>query len=155
DRNGKVVTKLSITPVPVKQPPFPLPKDVLVPLYFTIQPGGAYIKVANAIGPQGAQLYYPNNYHFPTGAIFNFYNYDADNKGWYVYGQGKVSADKSQVVPNPGVVIYEFTGAMVSNPSGAPPPPGSKDAGEPVDLLTGLFIYRKTDLVLPDVIPLT
>ena len=28
-------------------------------------------------------------------------------------------------------------------------------AGEPVDLSTGLFIYTKTDLVLPDIIPLT
>lgn len=156
DRNGKVVTKLSITPIPVKQPPFPLPKDVLVPLYFTIQPGGAYIQVANANGPQGARLFYPNTYHFPSGAVFNFYNYDADNKGWYVYGQGKVSADRKQVVPNPGVAIYEFTGAMVSNPSNAPSPApccGPK-RGDPIDLETGLFIYSKTDLFLPDVIPL-
>jgi RHS repeat-associated protein len=157
DRNGKPVTQLSITPIPVKQPPFPLPKDVLVPLYFTIQPGGAYIQVANANGPQGAQLYYPNAYHFPSAAVFNFYNYDADNKGWYVYGQGKVSADRSQVVPNPGVTIYEFTGAMVSNPGNAPfkgRQPGNPSDGDPVDLQTGLFIYRKNDLVLPDVIPL-
>ncbi len=154
DRNGNIVTKLSITPVPVKQPPFPLPKDVLVPLYFTIQPGGAYIQVANPNGPQGARLFYPNSYKYPPGAVSNFYNYDADAKGWYVYGQGRVSPDRSQVVPNPGVVVYEFTGAMVSNPNNAPPPPGHDRRGEPVDLLTGLFVYSKTDLVLPDVIPL-
>ncbi|PYX74082.1 MAG: Rhs family protein, partial [Acidobacteria bacterium] len=158
DRKGNVVTQVSITPVPVKQPPFPLPKDVLVPLYFTIQPGGAYIQVANENGPQGARLYYPNTYHYPAGAVFNFYNYNADDKGWYVYGQGRVSSDRSQVIPNPGVAVYEFTGAMVSNPSNAPPngptpgdPPGR---GDPVDLQTGLFVYKKTDLTLSDVIPL-
>jgi RHS repeat-associated protein len=157
DRNGNVVTKVSITPIPVKQPPFPLPKGVLVPLYFTIQPGGAYIQVANADGPQGARLYYPNTYHYPSGSVYNFYNYDADNKGWYVYGQGKVSADRSQVIPNPGVSIYEFTGAMVSQPGNHPAVPlvpGDPRRGDPVDLQTGLFVYNKTDLVLSDVIPL-
>ncbi len=158
DRKGNVVTQVSITPVPVKQPPFPLPKDVLVPLYFTIQPGGAYIQVANASGPQGAQLYYPNTYHYPSGAVFNFYNYDADNKGWYVYGQGRVSAGRSQVIPNAGVAIYEFTGAMVSNPSNAPPngptPGNNPKRGDPLDLQTGLFVYSKTDLALSDTTPL-
>lgn len=157
DRNSQPVTKISITPIPVKQPPFPLPKDVLVPTYFTIQPGGAYVQVADSNGPKGAQLYYPNTYHYPAGVVFNFYDYDADEKGWYVYGQGRVSADKSQVVPNPGVTIYEFTGAMVSQPSNAPPngpKQGNPKRGEPVDLQTGLFVYSKTDLVLPDVIPL-
>jgi len=158
DRNGNLVTKLSITPIPVKQPPFPLPKGILVPLYFTIQPGGAYIQAANANGAQGARLFYPNSYKFPSGTGFNFYNYDADEKGWYVYGKGKVSPDRSQVIPNPGVSIYEFTGAMVSDPNNAPangPKPGKNPKrGEPVDLQTGLFVYDKTDLVLPDVIPI-
>ena len=50
---------------------------------------------------------------------------------------------------------------MVSNPSNAPtngPPAGSgpKDkGGEPVDLSTGLFVYERTDLVLPDTIPIS
>ena len=69
-----------------------------------------------------------------------------------------MSANRAQVVPNPGVEIYGFTGAMVSNPGNAPPDgprPGdpNKD-GEPVDLGTGLFIYQKTDLMLPDIMPL-
>ena len=157
DRNWKPVDKISITPIPVKQPPFPLPAGVLVPLYFTIQPGGAYIQVQNPNGPQGAQLYYPNTYHYPAAAAFNFYNYNADDKGWYVYGQGKVSSDRSQVIPNPGTVIYEFTGAMVSSPGNAPtggPQSPDPQVGEPVDLQTGLFVFKKTDLALPDVIPI-
>jgi len=62
------------------------------------------------------------------------------------------------IVPDPGVVIYEFTGAMVAVPGIAPPngPPqgGQVETADPIDLSTGLFVVRKTDLVLPDVIPL-
>jgi len=158
DENGKPVTQISITPIPIGQPPFPLPSGVKVPVYFTIQPGAAYIKVQNPDGPQGAQLYYPNSFNYPSRTVFDFWNYDADQKGWYVYGHGAVNADRTQVIPNSGVVIYEFTGAMVSEPTNAPAN-GSTHGnnasdGEPVDLGTGLFVYTKTDLVLPDVIPI-
>jgi RHS repeat-associated protein len=155
--DGKVVTQINITPIPLDRPPFPLP-NVQVPIYFTIQPGSAYIKVMNTTGPQGARLYYPNAYNYPPGTAYSFWNYDPDQKGWFVYGDGRVSADRSQVIPNPGVAIYEFSGAMVSNPSNAPtngPVPGNgSSGGDPVDLGTGLFVYSKTDLVVKDVIPL-
>jgi RHS repeat-associated protein len=158
DARGNTVTEITITPVPLDRPPFPLPQGVPVPIYFTIQPGVSYIKVLNNTGPKGARLFYPNAHLFPPRTPFQFWNYDADQKGWFIYGQGHVSADRSQVVPDPGVEIYEFTGAMVSNPGNAPPDgprPGNNDNdGDPVDLGTGLFIYEKTDLVLPDVIPL-
>jgi RHS repeat-associated protein len=153
----KVVTEINITPIPLDRPPFPLP-TVQVPIYFTIQPGSAYLDVRNTIGPKGARLYYPNTYNYPPGNMFEFWNYDPDQKGWYVYGEGKVSADRSQVIPNPGVVIYEFTGAMASNPRSAPNrrpiPQPHNSGGDPVDLGTGLFVYSKTDLVIKDVIPL-
>jgi RHS repeat-associated protein len=158
DSRGKVVTEITITPIPLDRPPFPLP-HVPVPVYFTIQPGAAYIKVANASGPEGARLFYPNAHGYPPGTPFQFWNYDAATpKGWFIYGKGKVSADRSQIIPDPGVEIYEFTGAMVSNPGNGPgdgPRPGNHDKnGEPVDLGTGLFVYNKVDLELPDVIPL-
>jgi RHS repeat-associated protein len=157
DAHGNTVTEITITPVPLDRTPFPLP-HVPVPIYFTIQPGVSYIKVLNSAGPKGARLFYPNAHMYPPRTPFQFWNYDAGQKGWFIYGQGHVSADRSQVIPDPGVEIYEFTGAMVSNPGNAPPDgprPGdpSKD-GEPVDLATGLFVYPKTDLSLPDVISL-
>jgi RHS repeat-associated protein len=76
-----------------------------------------------------------------------------------VYGQGTVTADAAQVVPDPGVSIYEFTGAMINvpglTPPGIAPAPGNDAwAGEPVDLGTGLFVLRKTDLYVPGVLPL-
>jgi RHS repeat-associated protein len=157
--DGKIITQINITPIPLDRPPFPLP-NVPVPIYFTIQPGSSYIKAMTSGGAKGATLLYPNAFHFPTGTQFNFWNYDPDSRGWYVYGQGRVDVDGSQIVPNPGVAIYEFTGAMVANPSDAPPsgpPPGDDQGqgGDPVNLATGLLVYSKTDLVVPDVIPLT
>src|ERR1035437_1276278 len=157
DYYGQVVHQITITPIPVNQPPFPLP-NVPVPIYFTIQPGGAWLTKISASGPQGAQLYYPNTYHKPVGTVFQFWNYDADGQGWYIYGLGRVAPGGLQIVPDPGVLIYGFSGAMVGD-SGAPsngPAPGNNNGsgGEPVDLGTGLFTYSHTDLALPDVIPL-
>ncbi len=158
DYYGQTVHQITITQIPVNQPPFPLP-NVAVPIYFTIQPGGAWLTQVSASGPQGAQLYYPNTYHKPVGTVFQFWNYNPDGQGWYIYGLGRVAPGGLEVVPDPGVLIYGFSGAMVGD-SGAPPngpPPGNNDnhGGEPVDLSTGLFTYTHTDLALPDVIPLT
>ena len=161
DIDGKVATQVSITPIPLKQPPFPLPQ-VEVPIYFTIQPGGGSIWV-NGTSTQGARLVYPNTYNWPAGRSVDFWNYDPYTaRGWYVYGQGKVASDRKSIVPNPGTEIYQLTGAMVAGSNWGPPngpapsgPGGNPSGGEPVDLSTGLFIYEKTDLYLPDVIPIS
>ena len=152
DMDGNTVNQLSITPIPTNQPPFPLPAGVSVPVFFTIQPGGSQVI------PPRAQLIYPNYTNQPAGARIDFWNYDAEDKGWYVYGRGTVTPNGRQIVPDPGVVLYEFTGAMVSNPSNAPPegpePCEACRGGDPVDLGTGLFVYSKTDLIIPDTLPL-
>jgi RHS repeat-associated protein len=145
---GKVVHDLNMTAIPVDRAPFPLPAFTNVPIYFTVQPGRAYLS-------KGAQIIYPNYTHLPAGQRVPFWNYDADHRGWYVYGHGTVSANGKQVIPDPGVRVWELTGAMIS---GTPPPPGSTptgsaSGGDPVDLYSGLFNYHKTDLVLPDTIP--
>jgi len=157
-RDGQVVTQVSITQVPIDRPPFPLPAGVHVPIYFTIQPGAAYLH--NASGTK-ARLVYPNLSNQPIGTPFDFWNYDADQRGWFVYGQGHVVQPGGQIAPDPGVGIYEFTGAMVANPNLGPPPPGPPPGcgtdckgGDPVDLYTGLFVYKKTDAYVPDVLPL-
>ena len=157
DASGKIVRKITITPIPVDRPPFPLP-FVAIPTYFTIQPGGAYLSVAGN-GPRGARLFYPNNEHKGPGVPYAFWNYNADKNGWSVYGRGRVNKQGTQVVPDPGVVIYDFSGAMVG--AGDPgtttqgTPGDDSSAGEPVQLSSGLFVYNKTDLVLPDVIPIS
>ena len=126
DRTGHVITELSMTPIPVDRPPFPLPTRY-VPVYFTLQPGGAHLEGIDAASAQGARVFYPNYHHGAPGSVLDFWNYDPTAKGWYVYGEGKISANGQQIIPDPGVAIYELTGAMVSLPGGAPssgPPPG-------------------------------
>jgi RHS repeat-associated protein len=150
DAAGRVVRSLNITAVPVDRPPFPLPLFVEVPVYFTVQPGRAYLS-------KGAQIIYPNYTHLRAGARVAFWNYDAGGRGWYVYGHGSVTPNGKQVVPDPGVRVWEFTGSMItgtpSPPSTGSAPGGPPHGGDPVDLSTGLFDYTRTDLVLPDTIP--
>jgi hypothetical protein len=154
DHAGRIVRELSITQIPVDRPPFPLPEGVEVPVYFTIQPGGAYVHTYGQ-GQRGARLIYPNYHQVNTGVIANFWQYEPEEKGWYVYGAGVVKG--RQVVPDPGVAIYEFTGAMINTgntpPATGPAPGGGPRGGDPVDVATGLFVFEKTDLVLPDVLP--
>jgi RHS repeat-associated protein len=154
DINDQVVRTIPITPVPLDRPPFPLPAGVQVPIYFTIQPGGA--QLWSSPGKWAlAQLYYPNPGHFGAGTQFDFWNYDASQSGWYVYGKGTVNQAGSEVVPNPGVGIWTFSGAMVGSP-GEPPTTGDSegDAADPVDTSTGIFRHSETDLRLADVIPI-
>jgi RHS repeat-associated protein len=154
DRDHKPISAISITPIPVDRPPFPLPEGVAVPTYFTIQPGGAYVYGG------GAQLVYPNSKDEPPGTYAAFWHYDPKDRGWYVYGRGSVTPDGAQIKPEASVRLYRFTGAM-ANPSGNIPPPDAPrpggcegEDGDPVDCATGLFIDRTTDLDLPDVLPL-
>ena len=151
DANGHIVRNLNITAIPVDRPPFPLPWFDQVPLYFTVQPGRAYLS-------KGAQIIYPNYTHLRPGTRVPFWNYDPTGRGWYVYGEGTVTPNGKQVVPDPGVRVWEFTGAMVNGEPKPPHPssgPGAgSGAGDPVDLGTGLFDYRRTDLLIPDTIPI-
>lgn len=156
DRNGKIVTALNMTAIPTDRPPFPIPR-LAVPVYFTIQPGGARISNSDSSAPQGARLIYPNFSGAKPGTRISFWNYDPRGKGWYIYGKGMVSQNGKQVNPDPGVVIYEFTGAMVSIPDNAPdegPPPDGCQGGDPVDCFTGLFLQDSIDMAIQDVIPL-
>jgi hypothetical protein len=55
---------------------------VEVPVYFTIQPGGAYVAThASGYGRTGAWLVYPNYKNQPVGTQHNFWHYDPEEKG--------------------------------------------------------------------------
>ena len=59
------------------------------------------------------------------------------------------------MIPDPGISIYEFTGGMYQGgctDCGPKPdqPDVDGDAGDPVNLATGLFKYDKTDLYVAD-----
>ncbi len=154
DHEGTPATEISLTPIPQDRPPFPLPQGVAPPAYFTIQPGAGYVYSQDG---GGARLIYPNAKHALPGTRFQFWHYDPGEKGWYVYGRGTVTEGGQQIVPDPRVTVYEFTGAMAADaglgyaegPAAAP-----LTGADPVDLGTGLFVMRKTDLVLPDLLPI-
>jgi YD repeat-containing protein len=120
-----------------------------------------------------ARLYYPNYQRQLPGAKGLVWNYDPTGVGWFVYGLGTVSADGRQLVPDAGVVLQEFTGAMFNGDTPPPPDggpgdddddgcgpnpdegcPDSAEGGEPVSLITGQFTYKDVDLLLPGVLPI-
>jgi len=154
DVGGKVVTELGITAIPVDRPPFPLPQSQ-VPSYFTVQPGSSYVF------PTGARVVYPNFTHAAPGDVMDFWHYDPADRGWFVYGHGKVTPDAKQVVPDASTEVYQFTGAMLIAP-GTPAPPDNAavpgedtTAGDPVNLSTGLLVDTVTDLSIDDTIPIS
>ncbi|HZJ63349.1 MAG TPA: RHS repeat-associated core domain-containing protein [Kofleriaceae bacterium] len=167
DRQGNIVTELNLTPIPVDRPPFPVP-SLDVPVYFTIQPGGAVLQSVTGKPSPGARLFYPNFKDEVPGARGVFWNYDPEDREWFVYGQGTISADAKQAIPDDGVVIHELTGAMFNggNTPGPDGPPvcvaGNGDGidvvcgygGDPVNLFTGQFDHVEHDAFLNDVIPI-
>jgi RHS repeat-associated protein len=154
--DGKVVTTLSITPIPVDRAPYPAPINFSV--YFTLQPGGAFV---DGDPSKAVKIVYPNYQGLPAGSLVNFWNYDPGNGGWKVYGQGKVSPDGKKVIPNKGIgfrQVMTFGYGLGGGPIVPPltgPIPGGCDCGDPVDIATGLFTHSVTDIAIPDVIPIS
>jgi RHS repeat-associated protein len=156
DDDHNVVRTVSLTPIPLDRTPFPLPEQATFTMFYTIQPGGSYLRTSGT--SRGGWIVYPPAQHARVGQRVQFFNYDPDDRGWYVYGMGTVGT--SAVVPDARTRIYGFAGASFNDNNTAPPatwnPPGDccRTAGDPVDLATGIFTYDMTDVVIPDVMPL-
>ncbi len=150
DEHGKTVTQLGITAIPVDRSPFPLPENSVVPIFFTVQPGGTYVF------PDGAQIIYPNYTDEAPGTRVDFLAYDPAGKGWHTYGHGTVTRDGKQVVPDKKTKIWAFTGAMISVSDAIPFDISAVAdvfdwlSGDPVDLQTGLLTDSRTDLGVAD-----
>jgi RHS repeat-associated protein len=157
-RDGRIVTTLNIAPLPVDRVPFAVPEGF--PVYFTVQPAGAFIDNSATGKSMGIRVIYPNYLGAAADTRVTFWNYDPTGEGWQVYGQGTVTSDAKQIVPDQGVVQRNLMafGYSFDNTGNAPaegPPPGScAKAGDPVDCATGLFVHSVTDLFIADTIPL-
>ncbi|MFC5286625.1 RHS repeat-associated core domain-containing protein [Actinokineospora guangxiensis] len=153
DLDGNVVRELGITAIPLDRAPYPLPRNGIVPVYFTVQPGGA------VVFPEGASVVYPNYTDLPAGSEVEFWNYDPA-KGWHVYGTGRVDEGGTRVVPDAATRLWALDGSMFNTPGNPKPDKpwwedlADKLSGDPVDLSTGLLTDTRTDLGLADVMPI-
>lgn len=145
---------LTMTPLPVDRPPVPLPPGVRPLALFTLQTHAAH--VVGSPQDSGVHIVYPNTQGLPRGTRIDFWEYDANAKGWSIYGHGKVSTDGRRIEPERNVRLRRVQCMQFAGASSAPggPPPDSPDDGDPVDLATGLFVHQREDVFLPDVIPI-
>ncbi len=143
-------------------------------------PGGLYAKTVYAyyfgkVGggnpSQPVPITFPNDLGLSPGEQADLYYYDELPDGsqvntWRKYGTGTVSSDGTKIVPDTDPSTGKAYGVprfccgyntaarrwplaeVNRGPYDAP-----IKAGEPVELQTGLFVLEKTDLVLPDRIP--
>jgi RHS repeat-associated protein len=155
DFDGNALTSITITPVPLDRGPFPGPPGAKFPMFFTLQLGGTQVESADGTLSPGMKLVFPNYEKVPPGTRIVFWSYAADGVGWYTYGNGTVTDDGKQIVPDPGVTINLFTCASIGSPTEPDGPQDPSGDGDPVNLGTGLFVHHQTDLVLPDVIPIS
>jgi RHS repeat-associated protein len=155
--DGTIATEIGVTPIPVDRPPFPLPAGVYVPVYFTLQPGGAVVESVNGGSNPGIALVFPNTIRFPSESMIPYWSYDAAGRGWIPYGHGRVDQRDTQIVPDRGVTIDRLTCASIGGdgpgPGGCPGCCGNT-AGDPVELSTGIFVQQERDFFLADVLPI-
>lgn len=160
DRQGKVVSRIAVVPVPLDRAPYPTPDAF--PSYFMLHPGGAIVQGVGSEAAQGIRIVYPNSTQAAPGSQQHLWVYDPRTNGWVIYGHATVSADGRQVIPDAAVGLHGHMGAGHSPPSGSPGPlpPTPPDpcplnlAGDPVECSTGLFFHQRTDVFLPDDLPI-
>ena len=147
------LTVMALTRLSVEQPPFPVPDGAT--FLWTPQTHGALVTRPDGTpSAVGVRFILPNIDGFPAGRRVALQGYSV-TKGWYVYGHGTVSADGKQIVPDPGVQFQRVTCIfLATTPTWEARIPGGDTFGDPVDVGTGLFTMEKTDLVLPDVLPI-
>ncbi|MBF8290987.1 MAG: hypothetical protein HW391_1955, partial [Chloroflexi bacterium] len=153
---GGPLRSIPLTRIPVDRPPFPLPQGST--FSFTPQAHGALVQQPDGTpNSEGVRIILPNVDGLPAGTQVGLQSYEPA-KGWFVYGQGVVSVDGTQIIPDAGVEFHRVTCffplGLPANFAFAAVKPGGTRAGEPVDLATGIFTMEKVDLVLPDVIPI-
>jgi RHS repeat-associated protein len=160
--DGKPNERVTVKTLPSDRLPIPLPPtdNPTQPVYmfYFDKPGGG---VANRPIP----LTTPNDLRLQPGELTQLFYFDeAPNLEeatftWQPAGWGRVSDDGTRIEPLPGTGLPRFCcGAALYLPNAKNSPSNSPDDsenedGDPVDLGTGYFILRKTDLVVKWRIP--
>ena len=151
-------TKVSVTRVPIDRLPLP-------PIPPTVEPSWVYMfnfgKPGGGYPSRPIPIIYPNDTGASPGSRVDLWYYDesptpdVNSNQWKIYGQGTVSEDGRQIVPDPGVGQPKFCcgGGFVAPPAEPKEPASNKLAGDPVSLATGMFALEQTDLILPGRLP--
>jgi RHS repeat-associated protein len=164
--DGLPAQKVSIRTVPADRLPVrPLPRTVQARYVYMFYFG----KRGGGIPSRPVPFESPNDFGLAPGDKAELWYYDeSPNVGeapndWRVAGLGTVSDDGKLISTDPGVGIPKFCcGAATWNPlrgqgqAGGPTSQLGQGAsgGDPVDLVNGVFMFTKTDLVLPGLVPL-
>ena len=151
DHNGKVLTEISIVPMPVDRSPTRIPENF--PVYVDLQPGGATLDGLTEAAASGVRFVYPN-YLEQSNSGGELWYYDAEGSGWSVYSSAHLSNDKKTLVQSspisgPKLMPQSF---IVSGTGGGKGKPkcGLGYSGDPVDCGSGVFFYKPTDLAMFD-----
>ncbi len=159
--DGQPHTKVTITELAPDRVP-PLPPQAAPRVVYLVsfnRPGGG---IANNRVP----IAFPNTLHAEPGTKVQFWFYektttaDPNSHQWKVIGEGQVSPDGKQVLPDAGIGQAQFCYTYFDLKDNTDAPrkceaddPNCVNPGDPVDVSSGVFSYQKTDLVLPGVIP--
>lgn len=159
--DGQANTQVHVTAFPPDRVP-PLPQGTRTRTIYLI----SFEKHGGGTPDKPVPVIAPNDLGAPPGSRVTLWYYDKSplpdpaSHQWKPYGQGTVSADGKQIIPDPGVGqpkfcwIYVEGGAVVGAMNiGAPGSGGLKL--DPVDISSGVLVVQKTDMVLPGVLPVS
>jgi hypothetical protein len=71
DREGRIVTQISLVPLPLDRVPFPFPENA--PVYVSVQPGGLIVQGLSPETSGGIRVVYPNLSYEEPGARADFW----------------------------------------------------------------------------------
>lgn len=161
--DGEPQTKVAFTELAPDRVP-PLPPNAAPRVVYLVSFERPWGGMANKRIP----ITFPNNLHAEPGTKVQFWFYektttaDPNSHQWKVMGEGHVSPDGKQVLPDKGTGQAQFCYTYIALKDNTDAPrmcePGDANCanpGDPVDVSSGVFSYQKTDLVLPGVIPVT
>ena len=160
DRSGRVVTEVSITPIPVDRPPSPC-RSIMCHL----SPCSRVAPICRGSTPPAPSA--PEWFTRTTTASLRRRDWTSGATIRWTRAGTFTARELSRRTVNRSSPILawpstRFTGAMVSLPSNAPaegPPPNpcrsQGQAADPVNCFTGLFLLERTDLTVNDTVPLT
>ncbi|MBI3825830.1 MAG: hypothetical protein HY294_07535, partial [Candidatus Rokubacteria bacterium] len=160
--DGQAATKVSIRTVPINRLPItPLPPTLRVKTVYMFYFG----KIGGGVPAHPVPFQAPNDLGLAPGAKAQLWYYDESPipgqapNDWRMAGTATVSADGATIATDPGAGIPKFCCgatalAEARQGSSSTPPSAGATAVDPVDLLTGQFIVRKTDLAFAGRLPM-